>query len=393
MVTFEAALEIVMRKTLKPGLEKVPLGSALGRIVAQDIVSDVDLPPADLSAMDGFACRAADILGPMRVIETIAAGMVPRKKIGAGTCARIMTGARIPAGADLVVMFEHAKEKNGLVTVIAGAGKKTNIRLRAEDVTKGDVVVTKGSVITPAVVGVLASAGCPSPKVFRRVKVGVITTGDELVEPSHKPPAGKIRNSNGWQLMAQVQSAGCDPVYFGIIKDTFPALERVVKKALGECDVVLLSGGVSMGDFDYVPDVLEKIGVRIVFDTIAVKPGKPTVFGAIGRKRLFGMPGNPVSSFVMFEKLVRPFLYKMSGRLTGPLTFACPFAAGVERKNASRLEFRPASISDQGTMALPEYHSSAHIHAYTHAHGIVALPAGVARMGKGAIGTITLLDT
>jgi molybdopterin molybdotransferase len=390
MILFDKALAVVMSRVPVMGVERVALGRAAGRTIARDVRSDVDMPPADHSAMDGYACRRIDLQQPLRIIETVAAGSVPRKKVTAGTCIRIMTGARIPEGADTVVMFEDSVEAEGVVAV-SRIPKRTNIRFRAEDITKGDVVIRKRTVVTPAVVAVLASAGCAEPWVYRRARVGVIATGDELVEPDTKPHAGQIRNSNGWQLSAQVQGCGCEAVYYGIARDTPLVLERSIRKALRECDVVLLSGGVSTGDFDYVPRVLAKNNVRLLFEKVAVKPGKPTVFGTAGRKRVFGMPGNPVSSFVIFEALVRPFLCRMMGRIGGPKAIRLPLEGAVVRKNASRLEFRPAMLTGNGTIVLPEYHGSAHIHAYTAAQGMVALPAGKETMKAGSLVAFTLL--
>jgi molybdopterin molybdotransferase len=383
-VSFDSALATVLSRAPAMPMQRIPLAEAPGRVLGADIASDIDMPPVNVSAMDGFACRNDDLERPLAVIETIAAGAMPRKTVGPGQCSRIMTGAPLPQGADAVVMFEDTAfdVQSGVMTVTA-VRKNRNIRYRAEDVRKGEVVMRKGALLGAPHLAVLASVGRALVPVFRQPRVGVIATGDELVEPRVKPGHGKIRNSNGPQLCAQVRDAGCVPVYFGIVKDDPTALDRVIKKALRQCDVILLSGGVSMGDFDFVPGVLRKNRIKLLFEKIAVKPGKPTIFGIAGTKRLFGMPGNPVSTFVIFEMLVKPFLYRMMGHDFSRITLRAPLATDLIVKGASRTEFRPVRFDDDGGVLLPEYHGSAHIHAYTQAQGMVAVPAGVERIGKG----------
>jgi molybdopterin molybdotransferase len=383
-VSFDAALTTVLAHTPLLRTERVPLADAAGRVLSADIVSDIDMPPCDVSVMDGYACRACDCDKPLAVVETIAAGTLPRKTVGKGHCSRIMTGAPLPKGADTVVMFENtmSDDRTGLVTVTEHSGK-TNIRRRAEDLKKGAIALRKGTLIRAAHVAVLASLGAVKVPVFRQPRVGVLATGDELVEPRQKPRPGRIRNSNGAQLCAQIRAAGCVPSYYGIVRDDPVALDRTIRKALAACDVVLLSGGVSMGDFDYVPQVLRKNGITLLFEKIAVKPGKPTVFGITGKKRLFGMPGNPVSTFVIFETIVKPFLYRMMGNTCTGITVRALLGCDLCRKKGSRMEFRPVRFAADGTVVLPAYHGSAHIHAYTQAEGIVALPAGVDKVAAG----------
>jgi molybdopterin molybdotransferase len=383
-VSFDAALATALAHAPLLRSERVPLADAPGRVLAADIVSDIDMPPRDVSAMDGYACRASDCDKPLTVIETIAAGMLPRKTIRAGHCSRIMTGAPLPKGADTVVMFEDTAvdDRTGLVTVVKRSNS-ANIRRRAEDQKKGAIALRKGTLVRVPHVAVLASLGAARVPVFRRPRVGVVATGDELVEPRQKPRPGTIRNSNGPQLCAQIIGAGCVPVYFGIVKDDPAALDRIIRKALAACDVILLSGGVSMGDFDYVPPVLRKNRVRLLFEKITIKPGKPTVFGIAGKKRLFGMPGNPVSTFVIFETLVKPFLYRMMGTAYAGLSVRARLGCDVCRKKGSRMEFRPVRFVADGTVVMPEYHGSAHIHAYAQADGITALPAGTDKVPAG----------
>jgi molybdopterin molybdotransferase len=324
------------------------------------------------------------------VIETIAAGSTPKRTIHAGECSRIMTGAPLPKGADIVVMFEDTRVEGNIVYVIQ-LRQKSNIRGRGEEMKKGSVALRKGTLCSPAELAVLASCGKSAVEVYRRPRVGIIATGDELVEPSVKPGPGHIRNSNGIQLCAQVTRAGCLARYFGIARDTEGAVEKLIRKALKTMDVVILSGGVSAGDFDVVPDVLRRCGARLLFEKVAIKPGKPTVFGIAEDSFVFGLPGNPVSTFVIFELLVRPFLMKLCGREYTPKKIRLPLHEKIVRKNAGRLEFIPARITKDGFVERIEYHGSAHIHAFTQADGIVAVPEGVVCVESGTKVDVAML--
>ena len=392
MLSFEKALMIVLSKAKQLPQERVSLSQSLGRILATDIPSDIDMPPHDLSAMDGYACRAIDRDRPLHVIETIPAGKMPQKTIQTGQCARIMTGAVVPRGADMVVMFEdtNLNDKDGSVEV-STKRDNPNIRRRGEDVRRGDIVLRKGTVIMPSTVAVFAAVGRPKVQVFRQPRIGIIATGDELVEPDKRPRNGQIRNSNGWQLAAQVKESGGIPIYYGIVNDDPAALDRIIKKSLHDCDSIMLSGGVSMGDFDFVPDVFKKNKIRLLFENIAIKPGRPMVFGMSKNKCVFGVPGNPVSAFVVFEMLIKPFLYRMAGHHYARRIVSCALTETITRRNGSRLEFRPIKFSPDGSITLPDYHGSAHIHAYAKTDGIMVIPAGVTMIKSGTMVQVVLL--
>ena len=398
MIKFDEALEIVLSSVVRgTGGEKVSLSLANGRILDKDITSDIDIPPFDKSAMDGYACRAADLdtlddtgSPPLKLVETIAAGHKPQKAIGRGECSKIMTGAMIPEGADCVVMVEHTQENKGLVRVLKKEGA-SNISRRAEDLKAGDIVLSRGTRITPAEIAVLASVGCAEVPVARRPVVGVLATGSELVEPSRKPDPVQIRNSNSYQLCAQLERAGCLPRYFGIAEDTPQAIDRMLKDALQESDVVLLSGGVSMGDFDFVPEILRQNCVDLKFEKVAVKPGKPTVFGIRGDTYFFGLPGNPVSTFILFEILVRPLLFKLMGSFDRRIRVKARLKGTVKRKKTERMEIIPVRLNADGLVDRLEYHGSAHINAYVKADGIIALDRGVEEIKAGTEVIVTLI--
>ncbi len=383
MIPFELARNIVMDAVRPVATERVELGRCLGRTLAEDVASDLDMPPFNKSAMDGYACRREDLGNELRIIETIPAGSVPEKSVGENECARIMTGAMVPEGADCVIMVEHTTNPTDGTVRFTGATTRDNICVRGEDIRKGDVVLRKGLLITPAHIAVMASVGCARPLVWRRAAVGVIATGDEVVEPDETPSPSQIRNSNGAQLVAQVERMGAEARYFGIARDAEGAIDTVLKRAAAESDVILISGGVSMGDYDLVPGMLRENGFDLLFEKVAVKPGMPTVFGVSEEAFVFGLPGNPVSTFVLFETLVRPFLHKMMGHDFKPRNVVMPLAKPIRRKKTDRMSWIPVNLTDAGGVAPVEYHGSAHVHALCFADGLVSVPVGVAEIEEG----------
>lgn len=381
MILFDESYKIVMQNAYSLPTERVSFTDSLGRILAEDVVSDIEMPPFDKSAMDGYACRSEDVTNPLEIIEVIPAGKTPEKKIGKNQCANIMTGAPIPKGADRVVQVEVVEVDGNIVKVVE-IPKKTNISYQGEDVKVGTKVLEKGIKIEAAHIAVFAAVGYTDVLVFQQPKVGIISTGDELVEPQNKPSVSQIRNSNGYQLIGQVKACGAIPNYYGIAEDTPEDTFDKVSKALSENDIVLLTGGVSMGSFDFVPQVLEKAGVKIEFDAIAVKPGKPTTFGKAGKKFCFGLPGNPVSSYMQFDLLVKPLIYRLMGQEYNPVDIKMPMGIDYKRRDTSRRSYFPI-IVDKGEVFPVNYHGSAHIHALSSAHGIVYIEKGKDLIKKG----------
>jgi molybdopterin molybdotransferase len=382
MITYEEALEIVLRNTYLLDKETVQIQETIGRALAEDVFSDINMPTFNRSAVDGFACRRADLGQPLEVIETVRAGLFPQKVIGPGQCTRIMTGAPVPEGADCVIMVEETEEKAGAGILFRGSNTKTNISLLAEDVREGDCVLQAGTMIAPQHIAIMAAVGYVNPLVYKKPLVSVIATGDEIVEPHLKPGISQIRNSNGLQLVAQVVKAGAEGVYAGVAPDNEDDTMRFVTQALEQSDVVLLTGGVSMGTYDFVPRILEKAGIEILFRTISVQPGKPTVFGIKGNKRIFGLPGNPVSSFTIFEILVKPMLWKMMG-ITDPVrNMILTFGGHYQRKRGDRMQWLPVKIK-AGKVYPLEYHGSAHIFALADADAIAAVPLNITELKEG----------
>ncbi len=383
LLPFDKAYGIVMSSAFDTESETVDFTLCLDRVLRVDIRSDIDMPPFNKSTVDGFACRRDDLGAELEMMETIAAGDQPSRKVLKNQCSRIMTGAAIPDGADMVFMVEDSEVTAAGKVRFTGSFSKDNMAIRGEDFRNGDIVLEKGRLIRPQHIAMMAAVGSTSVKVGKRPVVAVISSGNELVEPGIKPGLSHIRNTNSYQLMAQIRRAGAQGNYMGIAPDDENATLEIISRAISQSDMVLITGGVSMGDFDFVPTVLERAGVRILFSRINIQPGKPTTFGIHSKAIVFGLPGNPVSSFVQFELLVRPLLCKMAGYDWEPVTFNLPMESSFSRKSADRRVLLPVRITREGMVAPLEYHGSAHIGAFSDATGIITLPEGMKSVEKG----------
>ncbi len=317
MVRLNEAIDLVLATARPLGAERVSVTGALGRAAAADVTSAADVPSFDNSAMDGFALRAADLERAAReglpVVAEIPAGTVARAPLEAGQAARIMTGAPLPEGADTVVQVEHVEEPPGRVLVRTAPRPGANVRHAGEDVRRGDIVVPRGAPLGPAEIGMLVSVGLEEVDVARRPRVAILATGSELVPVGRPLGPGQIHNSNTFTAWGQTLAAGGEPVVLGIAPDDRGETRRLIARALEE-DVVITSGGVSVGDYDFVKQVEEELGVERRFWGVATRPGKPVAFGVHGDRLVFGLPGNPVSAMVSFELYVRPALLAMQGR-------------------------------------------------------------------------------
>ncbi len=385
MITFEEALAIVQDAVFyEVNSENVNLDKSLNRVLAQDVLSDLNMPPFNKSAMDGYACRMEDIFEELEVLEIIPAGKEPTKAIAIGQCSKIMTGAMMPEGADCVLKVEETEELPNKKIRFTAKQTKSNFVVTGHDVKDGDLVMPKGIIIEPQHFAVAASVGLTEPRVYKKIRVGVISTGDELVEPQTKPKSSQIRNSNAYQLIGQLLKMNVTPYYFGIARDNEESTTRIISKAISETDVILLSGGVSMGDFDFIPKIFNQLGVDIKFKSIAVQPGKPTVFGVLKDKFIFGLPGNPVSSFNIFELLAKPLIYKLMGHEYAPTKISMPMGKAYTRKRSTRKSFIPVKVENGKVWPL-DYHGSAHINALSEAFGIVAIPIGTSELKEGEL--------
>lgn len=383
MKEYPNALKIVLDSAVVMPSERIYFQESMNRILMEDVLSDINMPPFDKSAMDGFACRREELGCELEIIETIAAGAGPLKSLGKQQCARIMTGAMVPEGADCVFMVEESELTATGQVRFTGKDTKNNIAYLGEDIRKGEVVIQKGSRIKPQHIAIMASVGWIEPQVSKKPQVGIISTGNEIVEPDQIPAKSQIRNSNGFQLVAQVQLAGANANYHGIAADNEEITYQIIKKALEQDDVVLLSGGVSMGAFDFIPKVLERLEIELKFETLALQPGKPTVFGISGNRRVFGLPGNPVSSFNIFKLLVEPLINKMLGEKSPLHKMQLPMGIDFKRRRASRMSWFPVKISEDGKVYPMDYHGSAHIYALAEADAFAAFEINVSALKEG----------
>ena len=389
MIPFDNAFGIVTAHALNVGAEPLSIQDCVGRVLAQDVVADIDFPPFDKSAMDGYACRAADLSQPLEMLETIAAGTPPTQSVEAGQCSKIMTGAKVPADADCVFMVEQAVERDGKVCY-TGQKAPGNICRKGEDVKAGDRVLASGTRIEPAHVAVLAGVGCVVPIVARLPTVGILVTGSELVSPSQKPSDAQIRESNGYQLRAQLGTLGIGCNYYGVIEDDETKIEQTLLQAMGENDVVLVCGGSSVGDFDFVPALLERHCTQMLIEKINIKPGKPLMFATHPGGVCFGMPGNPVSTYVLMELLVKPYLLQSMGCSAAPRIVKLKLNSDLKIRCARRQTFVPVRIVGGGIERIA-FHGSAHIHALCNADGLVTLPEGENFYEAGSLINVRLL--
>ena len=401
MISVEEALKRILDSISPLGLEKVNILDALGRVVGEDIHAGRDIPPKDNSAMDGYALRAEDTHGtaaerPVRfeVVEDIPAGTSPRKRIGPGQAARIMTGASIPEGADAVVRMEDTRKEGTSVAVFVEAKKGQDIRRAGEDVQQGEKVISRGEIIRPAEVGMLASLGRSFILVYQRPLVAVVATGDELVDIDETPSPWKIISSNSYSLAALVLECGAIPLQIGIARDRWEDLVAKFRDAM-RADLIVSSGGVSVGDYDLVKEIMKEVGNRMQFWQIAMRPGRPLAFGALGDVPVVGLPGNPVSSMVSFEQFIRPAILKMMGHKNlFRRTVLARIVEGIEKKKGVR-HFIRARIRWDGesyTAVTTGDQGSGILKSMVRANGLIILPEGAATVGAGEKVMVQLLD-
>jgi molybdopterin molybdotransferase len=400
MLEVAEALSQVVARVRPLAARDEPLSYAtLGRVLAADVRADTDSPPFPKSLRDGFAVRSADCAAPgaeLRVVAEIAAGAVPTQPVQPGECARIFTGAPMPDGADAVVMQEDTQTLDGGRVRITDQKVKPHqwVFARGAEMRAGDVVLHAGAALNPAALGVLAGLGLTKAILHPAPRVGIVSTGNELVEPGEALKPGQIRNSNGAMLAAQVLHAGGSPMSCGIVRDEPDATRSMLDGALKANHVLLVAGGVSVGKFDLVPGVLEELGVAIHFRQVRLKPGKPLLFGTKGDALVFGLPGNPVSAFVCFELFVRPALRVLAGHADpGPRLTRLPIAEGIAEVN-DRPTYRPARLElrEEGYRVHPlPWLGAPDLRGLQPADALLVLPPGESRLDPGTLAWVVLL--
>lgn len=384
MISVREAVEIILAQVKPLSHESVSIADALGRVLAEPVSAPRDIPPRDNSAMDGYAFAHPGSSAPgflLAVVDAIAAGHVGKRALSPGEASKIMTGAPMPVGADTVVPVEEVERDCDTVTLKTMPARGANVRKAGEDVKTGQVVLEPGARIRPAEISMLASLARSFIKVHARPRVAILATGDEIAEIDAPNVGDMIVNSNSHGLAAQVAEAGGIPVILGIGRDDPDALLAMMESA-GNCDFIVTSGGVSMGDYDFVPEVFERFGAKLLIQKVMMKPGKPVVFGVRGNTRVFGLPGNPVSAMVCFEQFVRPALRKLSGcqRLFRPVVAATlEEAAGVVKGKGDRTEFIRCRVERKGggfSVVSVKTRSSGMISTLVSANGLLVMEVG-----------------
>jgi len=364
-----------------PG-KSVTVAQAYGRVLLNDQTSLLELPPFNKSAMDGYAIRTDDHQDQYRVVETVAAGQVSRKTIEPGTAVRIMTGACVPPGGGRVIKVEDTQQDGDLIKVLSFEDR-TNIAEKAQDVRIGDLILSAGTRLGSLEIANLVSCGITRLEVVRSPRIAVLSTGDEIVDSPDQLGPGKIMNSNGPLLAGLAHESGLKLISQDRVPDTWDATVAAIENAMDQADLVVLSGGVSVGDFDFVLKAMSAAGLTVHFSRVAILPGKPTVFASRENTFVFGLPGNPVSVFVMFHLFVRRAVALLCGSTPGLRDFPVRLAADFKRRKIERLQYVPSRINQAGECEPIDYHGSAHLAAIMRADGFFLVAVGTAELKAG----------
>ncbi|HXI22551.1 MAG TPA: gephyrin-like molybdotransferase Glp [Pyrinomonadaceae bacterium] len=394
MIPVAEAIEIVLAQTSALPVESVAISESLGRILAEDIIADADLPPFDRAQMDGYAVRAADVANipaRLKIVGESAAGAGWHHEMKAGEAVRIMTGAPVPVGADAVQQVELTRELNGggEVEILESVEAGRSIVRRADEIKSGETVLRAGDDINAQTIATLASFGYAKVKVGSRPRVAVMATGSELVDVGQKPARDQIRDSNNYTIEAYAKLAGATVERLPLAGDDRDKLKREMTAAIERCDVLITSGGVSMGVYDFTKAAFKDLGAEIFFERVALRPGKPTVFGRIGKTLLFGLPGNPVSVAVTFNLFARTALRAMQGANEPTLRHEYAVLARDLKGSADRESYVPAVLrtDEKGTLlAEPmKWGGSSDFVSFAGATALINVPADVKRIATGSI--------
>ena len=399
MIDFEQAYRIVEASCTKLGAEKKNISDALGFVLAENIRAKESIPLFDSSAVDGFAVRWEDVQRvpcELRVIGTMQAGDRKKLSLRKGCAIKILTGAAVPPSATAIVMKEQVDNLGETIIVHRVAKQGEHIRRRGEEFSNGDMALKKGTHINPPVVGLLATLGYPNVSVYRKPKVSLILTGNELRSPSAKLRPGQIRDSNSYALCAALAALGIQPQFVSNVRDDQALITDAIRDALQASDIVITVGGVSVGDYDFVKEAFERLRVQTKFWRIAIKPGKPVYFGVKGKKLVFGLPGNPVAALLSFHLLVRMAIGKQMGRPAQD-DFVIEATLGKEmKKKAGRMEFVRATLTKRANgnfTAIPTTGQESHMMGgFASAQGLIRFPKESVLMKKGTVVHVEMIN-
>ncbi len=394
-IDFREAQQLLLAQVSAIDTETCPLSCCGGRILAADLTASENIPPFDRSPYDGYALIAADTADAsaqtpvtLRILEEVPAGAVPTQTVSTGTAVKILTGAPIPQGADMVCPYEHTEFTAETVTLFRAYAAGSNIVRAGEDVQKGAVLAKQGDLIDGGTAGTLSAQGIAAPCVYRRLRVGILSTGNEVIETEQPLAAGKIRNSNRHALEAILRSNGFEPVYLGLAQDDPNAISRLMQKGLETCDALLSTGGVSVGDYDFTPDAMERAGVHLLFRGVDLKPGMACAYGMKDGKLVCGLSGNPASSITNFYAIALPALRKMAGhRDPIPQEITLTLREGFSKKSpATRLLRGTLDLSD-GTVGLrlPKEQGNVVLSSTIGCNAMAIVPAGSGKLEKNTI--------
>lgn len=394
-ISYEKARDMLLEIVSVVEKEKVLLEESAGMVLAQDLIAVENVPAFDRSPYDGYAFRAADSRGAspenpvtLKIVEEIAAGDWPQQKVTEGTAAKILTGAPIPQGADAVVMYERTEFTKETVTITDTAESGENIIYAGEDVSAGKVLAECGTEVDSGLAGSLASQGVFYPLVYRCPRVGLISTGNEVVDSKEEIPKGKIRNTNRYSLASEVMKNGCEPVYLGLAEDSVEKIAEMITVGLQTCDTVLLTGGVSVGDYDLTPKAMEAAGVHVLVQGVDMKPGMACAYGEKNGKPVCGLSGNPASSITNFHAVVMPALRKLAGRKSClPKEITVTLADDFKKKSRCTRLLRGVLDLEDGTvkMRLPKNQGNVVISSTIGCNVLAVVPAGSGSLPAGTV--------
>ncbi|MBQ6267503.1 MAG: molybdopterin molybdotransferase MoeA [Clostridia bacterium] len=389
VVTKEAAIAIIREKTahLTAQTQRVPLADAAGRILAADLIADEDIPAFDRSTVDGYAVIAADTFGAgaaipaqLETVGEILMGEAAETPLSRGQCVRISTGGMLPPGANAAVMVEHTEQAEDLCLIYKAVAPFENVTRKGDDIARGDALLKQGALLRAAQIGVLAALGVREVDVFKRPVIAIISTGDEITEGAPQP--GQIRDINSYLLAAAVREAGCEALVYGVVRDRRDAIEKAVRDCLRDADAVLLSGGSSAGTRDLTVQIIDALG-EVYFHGIAMKPGKPTIFGMIAGKPVFGLPGHPLAAYFVFRLIVTDWIKACLRQPDDAPVCSGPLAVNIP-SNHGRTEFLCVTIGSGGEVK-PLHTKSGVISVLSASEGFIEIPRDAEGLAQGTI--------